>query len=163
MIRAISKFGIRKRYIIVDNLIKKNFPTILTKMALEHFLEGFERGGYQTDASAGGWQKRKRNFEMKKRGRGLGNTPRSVRSSRALLVKTGDLRNSLRVISKRPTRMEVGTTGIKYAEIHNEGLMGKAFGKHTFKMPKREFIGESSKLERKITKRIEREIDKIFK
>jgi phage gpG-like protein len=59
--------------------------------------------------------------------------------------------------------MVIGTSGIKYADIHNRGLRGKAFGKYPFNMPKREFIGKSRELNRKNLLKIERLLNSAFK
>jgi hypothetical protein len=40
--------------------------------------------------------------------------------------------------------------------------MGKAWGKHTFKMPKRQFMGDSYNLNEQVKKVISKRLDKIF-
>ena len=47
-----------------------------------------------------------------------------------------------------------------YAKIHNEGLMGLAFGKYPFKMPKRKFMGDSKILDKKLQTRIDNRLKK---
>ena len=49
-----------------------------------------------------------------------------------------------------------------YAQIHNEGLMGKAFGKYPFKMPKRQFIGQTRELTNKQMGIIKKEAGSIW-
>ena len=51
---------------------------------------------------------------------------------------------------------------LPYAEIHNEGGQGKAFGKYSFTMPKRQFVGQTEELTQKQTKTIEKVITKIW-
>lgn len=122
-------------------------PVILGNEAENHFKEGFRTGGGQTDASAGGWKPRKRETRLT-RGKGI-------------LVGRGDL---MRDIKRRKTsygRAIVSTQDTIYANIHNEGLTGKAFGKHPFKMPKREFMGKSKKLETKMNEIIVKELRKL--
>jgi phage gpG-like protein len=49
-----------------------------------------------------------------------------------------------------------------YASIHNFGLRGKAWGKHPFTMPRRQFMGESRTLNRKIIKLIDENVKKAL-
>ena len=128
--------------------MKSLLPRWVGITAKNWFLKGFRTGGGQTDASAGGWEKRKSNNKGK---------------GRSILVKSGALRNSIQVLRTRFEAIVVGSTGLVYARIHNFGLMGKAFGKHSFKMPKREYIGKSTELEKVIKTKIERELNLIFK
>ena len=41
--------------------------------------------------------------------------------------------------------------------------MGKAWGKHPFKMPKRQFMGDSYNLNEKVKAVIVKRLDKVFK
>lgn len=109
---------------------KRELPRILINQAKNHFLKGFRKGGYQTDASGGGWRPRK-----------------DSRTTGAILVDVGDLRADIQVRKVSFSRSVLGTRNIPYAARHNEGLAG---------MPKREFIGESLRLEREQIKTIER-------
>jgi phage gpG-like protein len=52
------------------------------------------------------------------------------------LVKTGRMRNSIRILRRTNNSIDVGTN-VPYAKYHNEG---------TSKLPKRQFIGETKKL-----------------
>lgn len=64
-------------------------------------------------------------------------------TKRRLLVKTGDLLKSYQDTEIRSSidgvEVIVGSDKV-YAQIHNEGLQGSAFGKHSFKMPQRQVI-----------------------
>lgn len=119
---------------------KVNAPLVLGNMAVNHFKLGFRRGGFQTDDSKTGWAKRGKGSKRN--------------SGRAILVDSGRLKRSIRIQRRRFGSIIIGTSGIAYANIHNEGLYGKAFGKYRFKMPQREYIGDSKSLERKIDKKI---------
>lgn len=74
-----------------------------------------------------------------------------------------------RAVSNMVSTAQYSQTGIRmivnlpYAKIHNEGGKGKAFGKYSFDMPKRQFIGQTKELTEKQLKLISTEIDKIFK
>ncbi len=77
-----------------------------------------------------------------------------------LLVESGDLRRAA-TISKRTVRGVRYTFNMVYARVHNEGLRaGRGAG---FRMPKRQFIGPSSVLDRKIYDKMKAVIDNHFK
>lgn len=85
------------------------------------------------------------------------------RQSGAILVDSGRLKRSIRVVSADPNRVIIGTD-VPYAEIHNEGLDGEvSVRKHSRRsrkgrlhivkahkrrvhMPQRRFLGESQAL-----------------
>lgn len=112
-------------------------------MAVEWFRASFRKRGF-TDKGFKKWKKRKKK-----------------EPGRAILVKTGDLKRSIRKgrVSFRQTTI---SSKLPYSAIHNEGLDGIAFGKYPFKMPQRKFMGESQKLERKMIKFIYKSIDKAL-
>ncbi len=143
-LKKIKGFGLSK--------IKVNYAAFQTKIPLKiandvqnHFLRGFQRGGGSTDASIGGWKKRKTSRSARERKRSVG---------RALLVRSGKLRADIKKRKVSFSNITVGTRAIPYAGFVNEG---------TEKMPQREFIGDSRVLEKKITAKLIREIDKVFK
>ena len=105
--------------------------------ALNHFLKGFRTGGGQTDA--GTWAARKRTARRN--------------SGRGLLIDTGALRRDVKVRTISFNRIVIGTESIIYARRHNEGLKG---------MPKREFLGDSKKLDAKIKRLILKELKKVL-
>jgi hypothetical protein len=117
---------------------KKILPVLVGNIAVNHFKEGFRRSGGKTDASIGGWKPRKRN-----RDRG-----------RAVLVKTGNLRDDIKRRSTSFSRTVVGTRSADYSSYHNEG---------TSRLPQREHIGDSRVMDRKIEQLITKSLDNIFK
>lgn len=146
--------------------------------AINHYKKSFTNGGF-TDENLISWQKRKRSRDN---------------DGRAILVKTGNLKRSLRYrkIGRYSVRIE---SNVAYAKTHNEGLSinkksrkqtlnfkiskdGRSrFSKskkanfqqevtiaaHTIKMPKRQFVGYSGQLARKIELKLDSKIKKIFK
>jgi phage gpG-like protein len=105
-------------------------------LAVNHFTKSFRDGGF-TDESLETWKPRKR----AERGK-----------SRAILVKSGRLRRSIR--SKRFGVLSVKImTDVPYARVHNNG---------EGKMPKRQFIGYSGKLNRSIIAFIDKKIKAQF-
>jgi len=115
-------------------------PLLLANEIQNHFVEGFRKGGGQTDLSRSGWQRRKAGA---RRNRG-----------RAILVDTGQLRRDIqkRMVTKR--KIVVGTRNAQYGIYHNDG---------TGTLPQREFIGVSKALEKKLTAIINREIKRFIK
>lgn len=113
--------------------------------AVNHYKKSFIDGGF-TDESLEQWKPRKR-------------IDRS-RNSRAILTQTGRLRRSL--VAKKLGRYSVSIqSNVKYANVHNEGLRaGRGKG---FKMPKRQFVGYSGQLARKIEKKLDSNLRQIFK
>lgn len=114
--------------------LKRTVPHKIANVAKNHYLEGFRLGGKRTNASKAGWQPRKDNKD----------------EGRAILVKSGAMRNSLDVREANFKQIIVGTLDIPYADVNNEG-----FGR----VPKREFLGDSDLL----NKRLSREIVRILK
>jgi len=114
-------------------------------LAANHFTTSFRNQGF-TDESLQSWQPRKR-------------TERSRMGNRAILVKSGRLRRSIR--SKRFGFLSVKIlTDVPYASVHNNGeRSGRGRG---FKMPKRQFIGYSGVLNRKIIAKMDVTIKRIF-
>jgi phage gpG-like protein len=105
-------------------------------LAVNHFTKSFSDGGF-TDESLERWKPRKRSERGK---------------SRAILVKSGRLRRSLR--SRRLGNLAVKImTDVPYARVHNNG---------EGRMPKRQFIGYSGKLNRQIIAFLDKNIKKQF-
>lgn len=132
---------------------KRTLPIKLGKTAKNFFLDTFRRSGF-TDFNFKRWVPRRKRLP---KGR---TSPTQIEESN--LTKTGKLKRSIRV---RPAtfRLTRVFTDLIYAAIHNFGLQGLAFGKHSFKMPERKFIGNSKVLEKELEKQIFRELDKAFK
>ena len=150
-------------------------------IAVNHFTKSFKDGGF-TDETLETWKPRKR-------------TERSRLGNRAILVKSGRLRRSLRSRRKGGFAVVI-STDVPYAQIHNEGgTINKKerehilnFNKkggfqrqrterqraktsyaqkvimsaHTIKMPKRQFIGYSGKLNRLIISKFDLQLKRIF-
>ena len=127
----------------------KVLKTEIGQMSVQHFKQSFNKEGFN-DIPFVRWQPLKR--------------ARKRYANRKILTQTGALKNSLNHAG-RLTRNEwnvvVWSTKI-YAKIHNEGLMGLAFGKYPFKMPKRQFMGNSNILDKKIQTRIDNRLSKAL-
>ncbi|MEY2738666.1 MAG: Phage virion morphosis family [Bacteroidota bacterium] len=128
--------------------LQRILPVLLGNEAENHFKQGFERGGGMTDA--GSWKPRKR----QERARGIGNY-------RAILVQSGILKRDIKRRQTSWKRTVVSTSALTedYASVHNQGLRsGRGAG---FVMPKREFIGKSSRLVSKHKLLIQKELKKL--
>lgn len=167
--------------------IERAGKVIVATEATNHFKQSWRDQGF-TDQTIEKWK------EVKRRKTGAKGTASSRR--RAILVETGALRRSVQTIRRHQWPIIVGTRGLKYARVHNEGLSVQipggvrtlyfkvdfATGKSKFskkahsnfsqevninpysiKMPKRQFIGYSRKLEKRTRKLLTAEIHKSLK
>lgn len=160
--------------------------------AKNFFVDNFKKQGFD-DKGVEKWEKRKKN---ERKGRGSkrsakkAGTIRSVKEGRNILVKSGDLRRSIRrgAISKSNLSVVIATD-LDYAKPHNEGnhqpqrvgfhsratkryktkrrsVARKSEVKEHFRLantPKRQFIGDSYNLNEKVKKVLIRQLDKVFK
>jgi phage gpG-like protein len=88
------------------------------------FVDSFRKQGWD-DQSVQKWQKRKK---VEQKGRGskksakAAGTVRSVKAGRAILVKTGDLRRSIKRNPANRAALSIKiSTDLDYAKIHNDG------------------------------------------
>ena len=132
-----------KRKIAKFKASQKKLPVAIGALAKSHYLKSFREEGF-TDQSLNPWAGR----TTKNR------SDRNNKARRGLLVDKGHLRRSIRVVRATWNRVEVGSTGIKYARFHNRG---------EGKLPQRQFVGRSEVLNKKISNRIRRETKNIFK
>jgi hypothetical protein len=137
-------FNFKKKIADLKKL-KKDLPKVIGNMAKRHYVESFRKGGF-TDVSFNPWQARK--FKDRSDRSRVNST-----KSRAILVKTGHLRNSIRVRVATFERIEIGAYGVPYGVFHNNG---------EGKLPKRQFIGRSRSLNNRIRQRLNQEIKKIL-
>ena len=121
--------------------VKKDLPTKLANETKNYFLSSWDKQGFDGK----NWQEVKRripNTQEYKR------APNSRRTA-AILVGKGagnlrrDVANSLKEKTFERIRFSVDND---YAYIHNYGGIGRAFGKYSFVMPKRQFIGDTKQL-----------------
>jgi phage gpG-like protein len=133
-------FNFQKK-MIEFRLAKTRLPVIVANATKNHFVKGFRDGGF-TDEILDPWEARKTKNKSDRR----------TNKVRAILVKTGALRGSIRVMSATFDKIEVGTD-LVYAARHNQGLAG---------MPQRKFIGSSAQLTKKIRLIIRNQIKSIL-
>jgi phage gpG-like protein len=119
----------------------KDAVTIMGNDALNHFKKSFENQGF-TDDDLVKWKPRKRT-----RVRGRDDT------TRAILVKTGNLRRSLKRVAAGKLAIRI-SSNVPYAVFHNDG---------TTRLPKRQFVGHSKKLITHLRNKIDSKIKDAFK
>lgn len=123
--------------------LANDVPEIIGIEAVKHFKNNFVEEGFDGNK----WASRKKKTKLEKKiltGQGGGDH----------LSDSIDYKTEGNTITIQTDKV--------YAAIHNEGLDGKAWGKHPFKMPKREFIGPSEKLNEKLVTEITRDLNKIL-
>jgi phage gpG-like protein len=146
----------------VNRVVSRVLPIKVGAKAARHFKDNFKEEGFVNDGVQK-WEPSKRKLpEMQlrgKRGQILKRQPASVTNK--TLTGTGHLKDSIVPV---PGDGEVTIKNdVVYAKIHNEGGQGLAFGKHPFKMPKRQFIGDSAELNQIIEETIDDELKKLIK
>lgn len=165
--------------------VNKGLPRKAGAMIVEFFKESFRQQGW--------WDRNKEKWAARK-------SRKRQNKGRAILVKSGRLRRSIRVIQVVQSKVIVGTD-VPYARIHNEGgeysstdnvssHTRKAHGRkgyttragrkvkrgtvreHTVKahsrtrkvsMPKRQFMGSSAALEKRLYGLVSREVYSALK
>jgi phage gpG-like protein len=128
----------------------KTVPRLMGKAVVQESADNFRRQGYENDAgSVVSWEPRKAADTMKRRGRRVPN-PRQ----RAILVKTGRLRRSVRIVATTATSVTVGSSEA-YAQVQQEG--------NDRGLPARPFITVGKGLRNKLTRRIAADITKLLK
>ena len=129
----------------------ENAVSEMANIAQKHFMENFRKQGFD-DRVVEKWQPRKR-------------TERSRLGQRGILIGkgTGVLRRSInkRKLGKYTALIYIIGNANKYAKVHNDGLRaGRGKG---FKMPKRQFIGDSYNMDKKIREAVNQRLMRVFK
>lgn len=157
----------------LEKFIKHDVREIIGKEAVDHFTENFDKQSFDGKKwdevkrrdSSSTWYgfkygaktkppkshpKRKgssKPYKKRKDGAATNYSP-TAKSTRILSSRRSELENSIRF--RKTTKGIVVYSDKKYARIHNEGGTIKVFGKTSATMPKRQFIGKSSKLEKRL-------------
>lgn len=134
---------------IAVDLALKSLKDEVKQMAISHFKKSFDIEGFN-DSPVKKWKP----LKMKRR---------QPYTNNKILTKTGKLKNSLRgrsYVGSRVWWVDIYSS-VEYANVHNEGLRsGRGRG---FKMPKRQFMGNSRILDKKIQTRIDNRIKNAIK
>ena len=131
----------------IASAFERKIPIKVGNAGKSHFKENFRRGGF-VDKNLTKWKPAKR----------IGRAKGAKGQYGTLLSARNYLYNS---INYRALPYQVVIyTRVPYAIVHNEGLRaGRGKG---FKMPKRQFIGDSAVLNNKISIIIDEELSKIL-
>jgi len=136
-----------------------DLPEMVGVEAVNHFTESFQNEGF-TDETLEKWQEVKRRSDPKRIDRAAASRP-------ILTGDTGDLGRSIESKAQPgEVKITAATTAAgsdkDYAAAHNEGTTTAGRGNKT-KIPKRQFIGKSAVLDKKIMDICERKIASILK
>ena len=124
---------------------RMKISSAISLMARKHFSSNFNNQGFDGKA----WKNVKRRTNPTKRDIKNGGSTRAILYGK----KSGVLSKSITGTVRSWDKIVIGTT-VDYAKFHNEG---------TAKIPKRQFIGDSEILNKKIVNLIESKINAIFK
>lgn len=145
-------------------------PVKLGNEGVNFALDNFKRQAFLGN-TAEPWRRRKNPTKW-------GQAPK--RNGRAILVDSGRLRRSIRITSMSKNEVRIGTD-VPYAKVHNEGLRigqiqtvkgftrknGQDVKAHTRRVnqriPKRQFLGSSPFLTRKIERVVLAEVKKALR
>lgn len=104
--------------------VRGQLPGVLGTVAMNYFKDSFRRQGWR-DQYLVAWEKRK---DQGRRNKG-----------KAIMVQSGRLRNSIRIVESTWARTVIGTA-VPYADANNSGFKGtvhvKAHIRHTYKKVK---------------------------
>ena len=123
---------------------KRAIPNQVAKAAVKVFQDSFKMGKFN---SRGGraWKRRKKDTK-----------------SHPLMIRSGGLRRSITAVAVRFDLIRIKAMS-RYSKVHNRGLNSKAYGKHPFKMPERQFMGESTVLQHRIKSIIKKQLKRVFR
>ncbi|WP_264520377.1 phage morphogenesis protein [Flavobacterium sp. N1994] len=158
---------LEKMLLLAAEQIPEKALTIIEVEGKNFIQKNFQDQGF-TDSVLDEWEERKTTdkkgrdittYRTNRRGKkGSLNKYGSDIKDRAILVGKGTggnkLKNSIKSRVNRSTKEVRYYTDKEYAARHNEGLDG---------MPERRFMGKSKYLDGKISDKLKRELDKIFK
>ncbi|MDR3132683.1 MAG: phage virion morphogenesis protein [Prevotellaceae bacterium] len=117
--------------------------------AVSHYKKSFRDEGF-TDRNLKKWKEVKRRINPR--------NPKAADATRPILTgKTADLGESIKW--GREGRKVVIKSDKVYAKVHNEG--GRAGRGKGFKMPKRQYIGKSAELTKKINTKVGKQLNTI--
>lgn len=137
----------------LQNYINSDVQHDVGVEAVKHFKQSFHDEAFSDKSEKDmPWE------EVKRRK----NDGKNAASNRKILTgESGDLGESIQY--HKEGRDTVISAPKVYAEIHNKGLEGNAFGKYKFTMPKRQFIGPSMLLLKKLNAKIAKRMTLIMK
>lgn len=170
----------------LDRYMERDAPRVMGTEGVQYFKQSFEKQAWEGRK----WKESKRrkkssrwygfqygartvppNNHPKRRGAKSGykrrkpnaitNYSPAAGKRKTLSGLTGDLKES---IDYRTTRRGAEVySDVPYAAVHNEGGYARRFGGKLFRMPRRQFMGDSPRLRQKIHREMARDIKRILK
>lgn len=147
----------------VEDFAHEKVYKVVAEEAVDHFKESFRKEGF-TDETLQKWPDVKRRDDKSEWYGFQPGNKKNFSSSRAvanILTDKGDLGDAI-TWRKEPGKVIVSNDK-PYARVHNYGGTAKIFGKKSFTMKQRRFMGPSKALTIKINDKITREITNILK
>ena len=133
----------------VQNYLKKDVKKIIGVEALNHYKKGFRDEGF-TDKSTTKWKEVKRREDPKTKG--------AKKTRKTLTGDTKQLSDSMDY-NTTSDGVEI-VSDSKYFEIHNEG--GKAGRNGSAEIPKRQIVGKSETLNKRLEDEIENDLTELL-
>jgi len=151
----------------LNRFVKEKVPDVIGVEAVNHYKKSFSDEGF-TDKTLEKWKDVKRRdpgspwygFVRQEKGRKK-QFSQARATAKILTGGTNDLSNA--ITYKKHPGLVVISNDKKYAAVHNYGGTAKIFGKKSFKMPKRQFMGKSVVLAQNINAKVVKEMIKILK
>ena len=141
---------------------KEVLPKIVGELAVKHYKESFQNEGF-TNETLEKWQDvERRNPSSPWYGFSATNKKHFSEANTTKNILTGESGDLGRLIFYIPKidRVSVGSN-LEYAPVHQFGQPAKVFGKKSFVMKARPFIGKSAVLNREIKRVIFNELKKL--
>jgi len=161
-----TKFGFEdiKRKLVA---MRRETLVLLANQAQNYFVKSFKNQGFNGEP----WKEVKRrdpdeNAYKYPKTKGLQRQTSPILIGAGFKKRGGTLRMAVATMA-RTAEIGSGTlrmvVDLPYAAIQNEGGEGLAFGKHSFTMKKRQFIGQTTELTQMQMKKLDEIVTRIFK
>lgn len=147
----------------IQDFIDNTFPYLAGDIAVNHFLENFDKEGFVDDGLQPWDDVKRRDEDSPWYGFAPQNKDRfsSTRAEDPILKDTNELRDATDYEPRGNGEVAI-INDKEYAQVHNEGGTAYIFGKTPFEMKKRQFIGHSSELDEKELEMLTDELDQII-
>jgi hypothetical protein len=152
-----NKFNFDK---VIRNMQSIDLSLDMANTAKTEFMSNFRNQGFDGNK----WQdvqRRNPNSEWYKRGTQSDRGRAILQGKRSGRLRK-DVENSVKTGVKNSNLSYTLVVNNPYAIVHNEGLTAKIYGKKTFKMPKRQFVGMTNTLNKKLLNKIASKLSKIW-
>jgi phage gpG-like protein len=134
----------------INHFLNTQLYEVVGDEAVSHYKKSFRNEGF-TNANLKKWKEVKRRMNPRNH---------KAAATRPILTGTGELADSIKYRRGSGRKVIISSDKV-YAQVHNEGLRaGRGKG---FRMPKRQFIGKSAELTKKINAKVARHLNAIAK